>query len=63
MRGVEKTLERIETKLDTALGDIADHETRLRMLEGKGGKRWDALVGQIIGLAAAGVVGWLLGQI
>lgn len=84
MRNVEKTLERIETKLDialkdsddhevrlraveskpdTATADIADHEKRLRCLEGKGGKRWDTLVAQIIGLIAAGAVGWLLGQI
>ena len=63
MRNVEDTLARIETKLDVALEDISDHEKRLRCLEGKGGKRWDALVGQIIGLIAAGAVGWLLGQL
>jgi len=63
MRNVEKTLERIETKLDAALTDISDHEKRLRSLEGKGGKRWDALITQVIGLIAAGAVGWLLGQL
>ncbi len=56
-------LERIEQKLNTALVDIDDHEERLRSLEGKGGKRWEALVGQVIMLVAAAAVGWLLGQI
>lgn len=63
MRNVERTLERIETKLDKALTDICDHERRLRTLEGKSGKRWEALMGQIIGLIAAGAAGWLLGQL
>lgn len=63
MRGVEDTLARIETKLDTTLVTVSDHEARLRCIEGKGGKRWEALVGQIVGLIAAGAVGWLLGQI
>lgn len=55
-------LERIEQKLTTALADIDDHEDRLRTLEGKGGKRWEALVGQLIVLAAVAFSGWLLGQ-
>lgn len=63
MRNVEDTLARIEGKLDRALTDISDHEVRLRSLESKGGKRWENLVGQIIGLAAAGFIGWLLGQV
>ena len=56
-------LERIEQKLNTALVDIDDHEERLRTLEGKGGKRWEALVEQVIMLIVAAAVGWLLGQI
>jgi septal ring factor EnvC (AmiA/AmiB activator) len=63
MRDVEDTLARIETKLDASLKNIDDHEARLRALEGKGGKRWETLVGQIIGLAAAGFIGWLLGTL
>ena len=63
MRMVEKTLGEINTKLDAALRGIDDHEVRLRCLEHKSGKRWEALVGQIIGLVAAGAVGWFLGQI
>lgn len=63
MRNVEEVLGRIETKLDVALKDIDDHEARLRTIEGKGGKRWETLVGQIIGLAAAGFIGWFLGRV
>lgn len=63
MRNVEEVLGRIETKLDVALKNIDDHEARLRTIESKGGKRWETLVGQIIGLAAAGFIGWFLGQI
>ena len=55
-------LERIEQKLTTALADIDDHEERLRTLEGKGGKRWEALVGQVIAVLAAAFSGWLLAQ-
>ncbi len=56
-------LERIEQKLTTALADIDDHESRIRFLEAKGGKRWEALVGQLITLVVAAAAGWLLGQI
>jgi len=63
MREIEKSLGRMEEKLDATLDGLKDHETRLRALEGKDGRRWDALVGQIIGLVAAGVVGYFIGQI
>lgn len=63
IRQVLQKLSSIETKLDTALADLADHETRLRSLESRGGKRWDALVEKIIMAFAGGLVGWLLGQI
>ena len=55
-------LERIEQKLTTALADIDDHEERLRTLEGKGGKHWETLVGQMIAVLAAAFSGWLLAQ-
>lgn len=63
MANVEKLLVQINTKLDTALGDIDDHEDRLRTLEGHSGRRWDALVEKILMIAAGGFVGWLLGQL
>lgn len=60
---VLQKLSSIETKLDNALSDLADHETRLRSLESRGGKRWDALSEKIIMALVGGIVGWLLGQI
>ena len=62
MRDVENVLARIETKLDTALININDHEVRLRTLECKPGKRWDSLVGQVIFAVATGVIGYLLAK-
>lgn len=62
MRDVEGILARIETKLDTALTNINDHEKRLRSLEGKNGKRWDGMVTQIITLIIAAVFGLLIGK-
>ena len=62
MRDVENVLARIETKLDNALTNINDHEVRLRTLECKPAKRWDYLVGQIIGFAAAGLIGYFLAK-
>lgn len=62
MMKVEDTLARIETKLDTALTNINDHECRLRSLESKGGKRWDGLVSQVIGLVIAAIFGLIAGK-
>lgn len=62
MMKVEDTLARIETKLDTALTNINDHECRLRSLEGTGGKRWDGLMTQIIGLVIAAIFGLIAGK-
>lgn len=62
MANVERILERIETKLDNVIGTVSDHEGRLRCIEDKGGKRWDTLVGQVIGLITAGVAGAIIGK-
>lgn len=62
MRDIEQSLGRMEEKLDTALKSLYDHEIRLRSLECKPGKRWDALVGQIIAVCAAGLVGYFLAK-
>lgn len=60
---VLQKLSSIETKLDTALSDLADHETRLRALENKSGLRWDSLVGDLIKLLVAAFVGYYIAQI
>lgn len=53
---------RIETKLDSILDNQQDHEKRLRLLEGKSGRRWEALIGQAISAVAAAACGMLLGR-
>lgn len=60
---IEKTLTCIEEKLDNALNNIKDHESRLRTLEGKAGGRWDNLVSTLISLLAAAAVGYFLARI
>ena len=63
MQEVLQTLARIDTKLDTALAQISDHEERLRALEGRSGKRWEALVAQVLSLLVAAGVGLLIGSL
>lgn len=58
-----ETMARIETKLDIAIGRVDDHETRLRALEGKSGKRWEAIVVDVIKLFLAAGIGFLLAQV
>ncbi|HWS31060.1 MAG TPA: hypothetical protein VN512_13220 [Clostridia bacterium] len=41
-------LGRINEKLDTVVGNSADHEKRIRKLEGRGGRLWDILIGGVI---------------
>lgn len=63
MQEVLQTLARIDTKLDTALAQISDHEERLRALEGRSGKRWESLVAQVLSLLVAAGVGLLIGSL
>ena len=63
VQAIMQELARINTKLDIALERIEDHETRLRCVEGKGGKRWDAVVVQIINVAVAAGLGLMLGKL
>lgn len=60
MRDVEDTLARIETKLDTALTNINDHEARLRLLEGVGGRRWDGAIMATVAAVIGAVIGALI---
>ena len=52
----------IETLLTGALSQQTDHEQRIRFLESKGGKRWDGIVSQVVTLAVAAFIGWLLAR-
>lgn len=49
-------LAQIDEKLDKALEQNADHECRVRKLEGRGGRLWDILIGAIITGAMAAVL-------
>lgn len=53
---------RMETKLDSILENQQDHEERLRLLEGKSGRRWEVLIGQALSVVTAAVCGMLLGR-
>lgn len=59
---IKTTLARIESKLDNIKNQTTDHENRLRALESRNGKRWEAAVSQIITLVIAAVVGYFLGN-
>jgi len=56
-------LTRIETKIDSFKPQIDDHESRIRELEGKSGKKWDAIVAALIGAVVVGVVGFIIGKL
>ena len=56
-------LTRIETKIDSYKTTINDHETRIRELEGKSGKRWDSIVTAIVTAILVGIVGFAIGKL
>lgn len=58
-----EALARIETDVKTIAQNAADHEERLRTLEQKSGRRWDALTLSVLTAAAVGIVGYVLGKL
>lgn len=54
---------RIETMLETQAVTVKDHETRIRELEGKSGKKWDAIVTAIISAVLVGIAGYIIGKL
>ena len=58
-----EALARIETNVKSIAKNSADHETRLRALEQKSGKRMEKLTLAVITAALVGVVGYALGKI
>ena len=63
MDAMTEMLTRIETKLDVAIGRLDDHEIRLRALEGRGGKRWENLVNDLIKAVSGAALGYWLGRL
>ncbi len=60
---IETRLSIIETKMDNFKPQLDDHEVRIRELEGKSGKKYDALSLAIISALLVGVVGYVIGKI
>lgn len=58
-----ESLARIETNVKTIAKNSADHETRLRELEQKNGKRFDAIMLSAISAAIVGVIGYAIGKL
>jgi len=63
MDATVEQLTRIETKLDMAIARLDDHEARLRSLEGRSGKRWEAAFGEGLKLAVAAAGGFVLSRL
>lgn len=53
----------LATEQEHIKGDVTEIKADVKTLAEKPGKRWDALVGVIISALAAGMVGFILGQI
>ena len=58
-----EALARIETELKTIAKNGADHESRLRALEGKSGKRMEQITVSVITAVLVGLVGYALGKL
>ena len=63
LTAIMQMLGRIEQKVDNALCVQRDHEKRLRLLEGRGAKRWDAIALTCISAAISALCGYVLGPI
>lgn len=58
-----EALARIEANVKTIAENGEDHEQRLRILEQRGTKRWDAVSLSILTAAAVGIVGYFIGKL
>lgn len=58
-----ESLARIETNVKTIAKNSADHEARLRELEQKNGKRFEALLITAISSILVGFIGYAMGKL
>lgn len=58
-----EALARIETNVEAIAQNSVDHEQRLRTLEQRGAKRWDAISLAILSAVAVGITGFVLGKL
>ena len=63
MNEVLEKLIRIEAKIDVYKSQLDDHEARIRELEGKSGKKWDAISLSILTAILVGIVGFAIGKL
>lgn len=63
MSVVLEKLTRIETKIDVYKSHLDDHEARIRELEGKSGKKYDAVSLAIVTAVFVGIVGYVIGKL
>jgi chaperonin cofactor prefoldin len=63
MNAVLEKLTRIETKIDVYKSQLDDHEARIRELEGKSGKKYDAVSLAIVTAVFVGIVGYVIGKL
>lgn len=63
VQDILQELAAISTNMKTVLSRIEDHENRLRLIEGKGGKRWELVIGQVVNFIVAAGMGLLLGKL
>lgn len=56
-------LGRIEEKVSGICQTTTDHETRLRTLEGRGGKKWDTVVFTVLSSLVTLAIGYIVGTI
>ena len=60
---IQTGVARIETMLEAQAGTVKDHESRIRELEGKSGKKWDSVTISVITSIIVGVVGFIIGKL
>ena len=58
-----EALARIEANVEMIAQHGEDHEKRIRSLEQRGSKRWDAISLSVLSAAAVGIVGFILGKL
>ena len=63
MNEVLEKLIRIEAKIDVYKSQLDDHEARIRELEGKSGKKYDAVSLAIVTAVFVGIVGYVIGKL
>ncbi len=57
-----KVIYRLTEQNDHILAEIKEHDGRLRAIEERPKKHWDAVIGTVIGALAGAFAAWILGR-